>query len=83
VREQLPPEFQTAEYLQEHGMVDLVVQRADLKKTLENILRLLTKKKAESPTKDIGEGENTEKSRADADSPPADKKAIRGKSDAA
>ena len=31
VRETLPEEFQTAEYVQEHGGIDLVVQRKDLR----------------------------------------------------
>ncbi|MEN8235992.1 MAG: acetyl-CoA carboxylase, carboxyltransferase subunit beta [Pseudomonadota bacterium] len=38
---QLPPNFQTAEYLLEHGMVDRVVARADLKNTLGVLLKLL------------------------------------------
>jgi acetyl-CoA carboxylase carboxyl transferase subunit beta len=46
VRETLPKEFQTAEYLLEHGMVDMVVKRADLKETLERLLGLLMVKSA-------------------------------------
>ena len=41
VRETLPKEFQTAEYLAEHGMVDMVVKRADLAETLSRLLGLL------------------------------------------
>src|SRR5690606_13658731 len=41
VRETLPREFQTSEYLLEHGMVDMVVKRAELKETLERLLDLL------------------------------------------
>jgi len=41
VRETLPADFQTAEYLQEHGMVDMVVSRQDLRETLGRILGLL------------------------------------------
>lgn len=41
VRETLPKEFQTAEYLLEHGMVDMVVKRGELKETLERLLSLL------------------------------------------
>ncbi len=41
VRETLPERFQTAEYLLEHGMVDLVVPRAKLRETLTRILDLL------------------------------------------
>lgn len=41
VRETLPDDFQTAEYLKEHGMVDMVVHRKDLQVTLGRILNLL------------------------------------------
>ena len=41
VRETLPDDFQTAEYLKEHGMVDMVVNRKDLRETLGRILGLL------------------------------------------
>jgi acetyl-CoA carboxylase carboxyl transferase subunit beta len=43
IREKLPDGFQRAEYLQEHGMVDMVVPRIELRATLSNICRLLTK----------------------------------------
>jgi acetyl-CoA carboxylase carboxyl transferase subunit beta len=38
IREKLPPEFQSAEYLHEHGMVDLVVPRKELRETLIRLL---------------------------------------------
>ena len=38
IREELPIDFQKAEYLKEHGMVDIVTHRKDLKKNLINIL---------------------------------------------
>jgi acetyl-CoA carboxylase carboxyl transferase subunit beta len=41
VREKLPEDFQTAEYLLEHGMVDMVVERKDLAATIGRILGLL------------------------------------------
>ncbi|GAB4181085.1 MAG: acetyl-CoA carboxylase, carboxyltransferase subunit beta [Thalassobaculales bacterium] len=41
IREQLPDGFQRAEYLLEHGMVDLVVRRAELRETLARILKIL------------------------------------------
>lgn len=41
IREQLPTGFQTAEYLKDHGMVDMVVARKDLKGTIGRILNLL------------------------------------------
>ena len=44
IREELPSDFQTAEYLQEHGMIDIVVHRKDLKNTLTDILEHISKK---------------------------------------
>lgn len=41
IREKLPEGFQTAEYLKEHGMVDIVVERKNLKETVDHVLRLL------------------------------------------
>ena len=38
IREELPIDFQKAEYLYDHGMVDIVLHRKDLKKKLLNIL---------------------------------------------
>jgi len=40
LREKLPEGFQTAEYLQAHGFVDLIVPRTELRATLANLLRL-------------------------------------------
>lgn len=42
VRETLPDGFQTAEYLMEHGMVDIVAPRAKLKETLVRLIGLLS-----------------------------------------
>ena len=42
IRESLPEGFQRAEYLLEHGMLDLVVHRRDLRATLAHLLALLT-----------------------------------------
>jgi acetyl-CoA carboxylase carboxyl transferase subunit beta len=44
LREKLPEGFQTAEYLLEHGMVDMVVKRHDIPETLARLLKILTKK---------------------------------------
>ena len=43
IREKLPSNFQTAEYLYEHGMVDMVVARGDLHDAIAKILSVLTK----------------------------------------
>lgn len=47
IREKLPSNFQTAEYLYEHGMVDMVVPRAELHDKIAKILAVLTKKPCE------------------------------------
>src|SRR2546430_2344879 len=39
IRQQLPPGFQRSEFLLEHGMVDMVIARKDLKRMLERMLR--------------------------------------------
>jgi acetyl-CoA carboxylase carboxyl transferase subunit beta len=44
IRERLPDGFQRAEYLKDHGMVDMVVHRHELKPTISNLLHLLMKK---------------------------------------
>jgi acetyl-CoA carboxylase carboxyl transferase subunit beta len=41
IRETLPEGFQRAEYLLEHGMIDMVVHRRDMRATLSRILDLL------------------------------------------
>jgi len=41
IREQLPEGFQRAEYLRDHGMVDLVVHRHKLRQTLARLVRVL------------------------------------------
>ena len=40
LREKLPDNFQTAEYLLEHGFVDAIINRKDLKNTLTKILKI-------------------------------------------
>ena len=46
IREKLPEGFQRAEYLRDHGMVDMVVHRHELRPTLARLCRLLTKSPA-------------------------------------
>ena len=43
IREKLPVGFQRAEYLKEHGMVDMVVHRHQLRGVLAELCRVLTK----------------------------------------
>ena len=42
IREKLPEGFQRAEYLKEHGMVDIVVERSQLKNELVKVISILT-----------------------------------------
>ncbi len=43
IREKLPDGFQRAEYLKDHGMVDMVVHRHEMKATVARLARLLMK----------------------------------------
>lgn len=49
IREKLPERFQTAEYLMEHGMVDMVVSRLEMKATIARVLRMMLKQPAAAP----------------------------------
>ena len=44
IRQKLPEGFQRAEYLTDHGMVDMVVHRHKMRETLGRTLKLLTRK---------------------------------------
>ncbi len=44
VRETLPEEFQTAEYVKDHGGIDLVIERKFLNSTIGTLLNVLLKK---------------------------------------
>jgi acetyl-CoA carboxylase carboxyl transferase subunit beta len=49
IREKLPEGFQRAEYLLEHGMVDMVVHRHQMRETLSRLLRLLSNRAPAAP----------------------------------
>jgi acetyl-CoA carboxylase carboxyl transferase subunit beta len=53
IREKLPEGFQKAEYLRDHGMVDMVVHRRDLRATIARLCRLLTKAPAGTTPADV------------------------------
>jgi acetyl-CoA carboxylase carboxyl transferase subunit beta len=42
IKQQLPDNFQTAEFLLEHGMIDMIVNRKDLRQTIIRLLSLIT-----------------------------------------
>jgi acetyl-CoA carboxylase carboxyl transferase subunit beta len=46
IREKLPEGFQRAEYLRDHGMIDMVVHRQKLRPTIAQLCRLLMKASA-------------------------------------
>jgi acetyl-CoA carboxylase carboxyl transferase subunit beta len=52
IREKLPEGFQRAEYLMEHGMVDMVVSRLEMRSTIARLLKILLKMPA---PEDLGE----------------------------
>jgi acetyl-CoA carboxylase carboxyl transferase subunit beta len=43
IREKLPEGFQRAEYLLEHGMLDMVTHRKEMRATLSRVLHMLMK----------------------------------------
>jgi acetyl-CoA carboxylase carboxyl transferase subunit beta len=43
IREKLPDGFQRSEYLHEHGMVDMVVSRLEMRATIARLLKILLK----------------------------------------
>jgi acetyl-CoA carboxylase carboxyl transferase subunit beta len=43
IRQKLPEGFQRSEYLLEHGMVDMIVSRQEMKARLSQVLRIFTK----------------------------------------
>jgi acetyl-CoA carboxylase carboxyl transferase subunit beta len=49
IREKLPEGFQRAEYLLDHGMVDMVVHRHALRETIGRLIRILTRAPALPP----------------------------------
>ncbi|MBT7618888.1 MAG: acetyl-CoA carboxylase carboxyl transferase subunit beta, partial [Calditrichaeota bacterium] len=42
IGQDLPPGFQSAEFLLDHGFLDMIVKRTDMKPKLSNLLSILT-----------------------------------------
>lgn len=59
IREKLPEGFQRAEYLKEHGMVDMVIHRHDIRPTLARLCRLLTRAPSASTRPPLAEAPST------------------------
>lgn len=70
IRERLPDGFQRSEYLLEHGMVDMVVHRHQLKDTLSKVIRLLMVPDDKALPGPARTGEEDETAGADMPPPP-------------
>ena len=66
IREKLPEGFQRAEYLMEHGMIDMVVKRHDLRPTIARLLKLMLKLPAENAAPAASEDSPAEQEAAEA-----------------
>ncbi|WP_439273011.1 acetyl-CoA carboxylase, carboxyltransferase subunit beta [Pseudochrobactrum sp. HB0163] len=49
IREKLPEGFQSAEYLLDHGMIDMVVSRLEMKETIARLLKIMMNQPATEP----------------------------------
>ncbi|MBN2406441.1 MAG: acetyl-CoA carboxylase carboxyltransferase subunit beta [Elusimicrobia bacterium] len=52
IKQELPPGFQSAEFVLEHGMLDIVIEREDLRSTLIKLLKMFGKTYGKSSKKD-------------------------------
>ncbi|MBX8799924.1 acetyl-CoA carboxylase, carboxyltransferase subunit beta [Pseudochrobactrum asaccharolyticum] len=55
IREKLPEGFQSAEYLLDHGMIDMVVSRLEMKETVARILKIMMKQPASEAKAELAE----------------------------
>jgi acetyl-CoA carboxylase carboxyl transferase subunit beta len=69
IRETLPEGFQRAEYLLDHGMIDMVVHRRDLRETIVRLLKLLRQK---APTAEVVTLPGAEAEPVEVSEPPGD-----------
>jgi len=53
MRQKLPAGFQTAEFMLEHGMIDMVVPRSEMRDTLARLLRLYQQRQASATKTDL------------------------------
>ena len=66
VKEELPNDFQTAEFLEKHGFVERIVNRKDLKSEISKILSILLKKNSEVKLENFDETSKNDRSLAKA-----------------
>jgi acetyl-CoA carboxylase carboxyl transferase subunit beta len=60
IREKMPEGFQRSEFLQEHGMVDMVVSRLEMRETIARIVGILIKQPARKPLVEEDEDDKDE-----------------------
>ncbi len=53
IREKLPEGFQRSEFLEQKGMVDIVVHRHKIKEALSKLVRVLTKERRQAPVSNV------------------------------
>ena len=66
VKEELPQDFQTAEFVKKHGFVDSVIHRKDLKDQIGTLLSILLKKNSEVNSEENETSETNFKTTAEA-----------------
>jgi acetyl-CoA carboxylase carboxyl transferase subunit beta len=54
IRQKLPADFQTAEYLMKHGQVDMVIERQKLRDSLAKLILFHTRSTKEQPSGSLG-----------------------------
>ena len=56
----LPAGFQRAEFLLEHGLIDMIIERQNMKKTISDLLHIMLKNKKENSTTNSDDEETQE-----------------------
>jgi len=56
----LPEGFQRSEFLLEHGLIDMVVDRGNMKQTLSDLLKLFSKENSSARLKALDSGEHAD-----------------------
>ena len=60
VKEELPPDFQTSEFIMKKGFIDLIVERKNLSEKIGTLLSILLKKNSDISTEENETTENTQ-----------------------
>ena len=60
VKEELPPDFQTSEFIMKKGFIDLIVERKNLSEKIGTLLSILLKKNSDISTEENETSENSQ-----------------------